>query len=87
MAGSTDLTEIVRLGRPLTGLPWILDALANYPTIEDAYHRMQVTNPHLTPELALQQADAADALAIALCHVHTRGRDPDLAQVLKRRRR
>jgi len=33
------------------------------------------------------QADAADALAIALCHVHTRGRDPGLARVLQRRRR
>ena len=33
------------------------------------------------------QADAADALAIALCHAHTRGRDPDVARVLGRRRR
>lgn len=33
------------------------------------------------------QADAADALAIALCHVHSRGRDPGVAQLLQRRRR
>ena len=33
------------------------------------------------------QADAADALAIALCHAHTRRSDPEVAQVLQRRRR
>ena len=33
------------------------------------------------------QADAADALAVALCHVHTRGRDPAVANILQRRRR
>ncbi len=33
------------------------------------------------------QSDAADALAIALCHAHSRGRDPDVARLLAARRR
>jgi len=33
------------------------------------------------------QADAADALAIALCHAHSRGRDPAVSRLLAARRR
>ena len=33
------------------------------------------------------QADAADALAIALCHAHSRGRVPEVATLLRSRRR